>query len=378
MLRFEQTKISKPLITRMSQLGYHQTTDLQAYSLNRMIGGQDILAIAPGKSGKTTSYILALLTRIKQGNGDAPRALVLVPNKEKVLEVVAEFDKINQNKSIRIVGIHHDDPIDQQVFELTDGVDIVVAIPTRARAIYLKLGLNTNKINHLVLDDAEELVKQGMQLQVVELAQSIQKAQVMVFTNIYHERLEKMIEPFIKEPAILEFEEEHELKISTRAQLRYHVPNFRTKLNLLHLLLSDQEVFDKVVLFVNQAHTAETILKDLFNGKSNEVFLYKPRFYDLPHFESIMAFKYSPSARILIVNGENAENLDLSGIPFIFHVEIPVQIDHYIQRVLKTESEDDISILLTTDLELNALREIELKIGQKMDLMDLPEDLFID
>ncbi len=378
MIRFDQTKISKALISRMSQLGYHQTKELQAHALNRIIGGQDLIAIAPGPSGKTTTYILGLLTRIKQGSGDAPKALILVPNKEKVLDILAQFEKINKNHSIRIVGIHNDDPIDQQVYELTDGVDIVVAIPTRARAIYLKLGLNTNKINHLILDDADELVKQGMQLQVTELAQSIQKAQVLVFTNVYHDRLEKMIAPLMKNPAILEFAEEHELKIATRTQLRYHLPNFRTKLNLLHHLLQDAEVFDKVVLFVQTAHTAETILKDLFNGKSNEVFLYKPRFFDLPNFESLAAFKYSPTARILIISDEVEEDFDLSGIPFIFHVELPKNIDHYIQRVLATEQAEDISILLTTDLELTTLRAVELKIGQKMELMDLPEDLFID
>jgi superfamily II DNA/RNA helicase len=59
---------------------------------------------------------------------------------------------------------------------LADGSDIVVATPDRARAIYLKLGLNLNKVDFFVVDDAQLIIKKGLQLPVVELANSIGKA----------------------------------------------------------------------------------------------------------------------------------------------------------------------------------------------------------
>lgn len=377
-MSLEQLKLSKPLVSAMSALGYLSAKEIQLKTMSRILGGQDIIAIGPEGSGKTTTYVLATLMRLKTGGGDAPRALILVPTKERVLEVLEYFNRLNRNSTFKIVGIHADDPIDEQVDELTDGVDIVVAIPSRARAIYLKLGLNTNKIQMMILDDAADLVKQGLQLPINELATSIQKCQHLVFTEVMHERLDKMIADFMFMPTTIEVEELSETVVETYPQLVYQVPNFRTKLNLLNLLLKDTEVFDKVMVFVNTRLTAQTLAKDLFNGKADDIFIYKPLFFDEVGFESLDAFKINNKARVLIVANENFEEVKLSGIPFVIHFELPEDRMRYLSRVIKTDEVDLVALNFITDLELLELRKIEQAIGQKMEEADLPEDLLIE
>jgi len=374
----EQLKLSKPLVSAMSALGYLSAKEIQLKTMSRILGGQDIIAIGPEGSGKTTSYVLATLMRLKTGGGDAPRALILVPTKERVLEVLEYFNRLNRNSTFKIVGIHADDPIDEQVDELTDGVDIVIAIPSRARAIYLKLGLNTNKIQMMILDDAADLVKQGLQLPINELATSIQKCQHLVFTEVMHERLDKMIADFMFMPTTIEIEELSETVVETYPQLVYQVPNFRTKLNLLNLLLKDTEVFDKVVVFVNTRLTAQTLAKDLFDGKADDIFVYKPLFFDEAGFESLDAFKINNKARVLIVANENFEEVKLSDIPFVIHFELPEDRMRYLNRVIKTDEVDLVALNFITDLELPELRKIEQAIGQKIEEADLPEDLLIE
>ena len=374
----EQLKLSKPLVSAMSALGHLSAKEIQARTMSRILGGQDVIAIGPEGSGKTTTYVLATLMRLKTGGGDAPRALILVPTKEKVLEVLEYFKLLNRNDTFNIVGIHADDPIDEQVEELTAGVDIVVAIPSRARAIYLKLGLNTNKIQMMILDDAADLVKQGLQLPINELATSIQKCQHLVFTEVMHDKLAYMIEDFMQMPATIEVEEMSEAEVETYPQLVYQVPNFRTKLNLLNLMLKDEEVFDKVVVFVNTRLTAQTLGKDLYDGKADDIFVYKPLFFDEAGFESLDAFKVNDKARVLIVANENFEEVKLSGIPFVFHFELPEDRMRYINRVIKTDDVDLVSLNFITDLELPELKKIEQAIGQKIEEGELPEDLLIE
>ena len=378
-MSLEQLKLSKPLISAMTAAGYLSPKEIQARSMSRILGGQDIIAVGPEGCGKTTTYILGTLMRIKYGFEEAPRALVLVPTKERVLEVVDQFRALNRNSSIRIIGIHADGAMEQQINEITDGVDIVVAVPSRARAIYLKLGLNTNKIQTFVVDDAAEMVRSGMQLAINELANSIQKCQHLIFTEVFHDRLEKMIDPFMKLPTLIEVEELNEKQVETHTQLLYHVPNFRTKLNLLNLLLKDEDVFDKVVVFVNTRLTAQTLAKDLFDGKAPDIFVYKPLFFDEAGFDAIEDFKETPAARVLIVANENLSSLDLSGIPFLFHFELPDQKEIYLNRVIKKhEDEDVVAITFTTDLELPTVRKIEQAIGQKIEIADLPEGLLVE
>lgn len=377
-MSLEQLKLSKPLISAMSALGCLSPKEVQLRTMSRILGGQDVIAIAPEGSGKTTTYVLATLMRLKTGGGDAPRALILVPTKEKVLEVLESFRLLNRNDTFRIVGIHADDPIDTQVEDLTDGVDIVVAIPSRARAIYLKLGLNTNKIQMMVIDDAADMVKQGLQLPINELARSIQKCQHLVFTEVMHDKLSHMIEEFMFMPATIEVDELSETMVETQHQLNYHLPNFRTKLNLLNLLLSDTEVFDKVVVFVNTRLTAQTLSRDLFDGKADDIFVYKPLFFDEAGFESLEAFKINDKARVLIVANENFEEEHLNNIPFVIHFELPEDKMLYINRVIKTDEVDFVALNFITDLELPQLKKIEQAIGQKIEEAELPEELLIE
>lgn len=375
----EQLKLSKPLQSVMTELGYLNPKEIQARTMSRIIGGQDLIAVGPEGSGKTTTYVLATLMRIKYAFEEAPRALILVPTKEKVDEVMAQFDLLNRNKTIRIVGIHADDSVEKQVEALTDGVDIVVAVPSRARAVYLKLGLNTNKIQLMVIDDAAEMVKQGMQLPINELANSIQKCQHLVFTEVMHEKLEKMISAFMRFPTLIEVEDLGENQVETHPQLLYKLPNFRTKLNLLNLLLKDAEVFDKAIVFVNTRLTAQTLSKDLFDGKATDIFVYKPLFFDEAGFDDIDAFKADAEARVLIVANESlTDELDWSGVPFIFHFELPIQRETYLSRVIKKGEEEVMALTFATDLELPEVRKIEQSIGQKLELADLPEDLLIE
>jgi ATP-dependent RNA helicase RhlE len=375
----EKLKLSKPLITAMTSAGLLSAKEIQLKTMSRMQGGQDVVAIAPDGSGKTTAYVLATLMRIKYGFEEAPRALILVPTKDKLEEVLAQFELLNKNETIRIIGIHNDEPIDTQVLHITDGVDIVVALPNRARAIYLKLGLNVNKLQLFIVDDASEMVKQGMQLPINELAASTQKCQHLVFTDVMHERIEKMIGAFMKLPTYIEVDDLGDEQVDTHTQVVYHLPNFRTKLNLLNLLLADKEVFDKAVVFVNTRLTAQTLAKDLFNGKADDIFVLKPLFFDEAGFDYFEDFKLVEEARVLIVANELGLDTDLSNIPFVFHFELPENNEQYLKHIVKHDTEqDNVFLTFVTDLELPQLKKIEQSTGKKIEFAELPEELLIE
>lgn len=198
----DKLKLSKQLVRVATENGFSHPKEIQLKTLARIAGGQDLIAVGPEGCGKTTTYVLAVLNRIKQGFGDAPRVLILVESKEKVIAVTEQFALFNPAKTRQIVGLYPAPGIEAQMDALADGADIVVATPDRARAIYLKLGLNLNKVEMLVIDDADLIIKQGMQLPVAELANSITKAQHLVFTEVMHDKLMKMIDPFMQLPAV--------------------------------------------------------------------------------------------------------------------------------------------------------------------------------
>ncbi|WDF57346.1 DEAD/DEAH box helicase [Mucilaginibacter sp. KACC 22063] len=375
----DKLKLKKGLVQSLNEAGFVAPKEIQQKTLARINGGQDVIVVGPEGCGKTTTYILATLNKFNYTPDGVPKVLILVPDKEKVEEVIAKISQINKNKTLSIVPLFAAPGTEAQMNALADGADIVVATPDRARAIYLKLGLDVNKIELLVIDDAELVVKQGLQLPVAELAHSIPKCQHLVFTEVMHERLNKMITPFMKQPATVEVEEIGEPQFEMHPQLLYLLPNFGTKVNLLNLFMQDEEIFTKVVLFVNTRPTAEKLYKTLHDRK-NTVALLNPWFFEMDGFASLHEFKNS-TTRVLIVVNDGEQKLDLDDIPFLIHFELPGEKETYISRVAKDSSdvEDEImAITFATDLELTAVKKIEQATGQKIPLGELPGDLIIE
>ena len=376
----EKLRLSKPVLRIANELGFTQPKEIQAKTLARIAGGQDLIVVGPEGCGKTTTYILSVLSKIKQGFGDAPRVLILTNSREKVMAITEAFALFNSNKSRQIVALYPAPGMEAQLDALADGADIVVATPDRARAIYLKLALNLNKVELLIVDDADQIIKQGLQLPVAELANSIDKAQHLVFTEVVHDKLLKMTDPFMQLPAVVEVEELGETPLVTYDQLLYRLPNFRTKINLLYMFLQDAELFTKVVVFVNTAFTAENLYKNMQKQMRLEAALLNPQFFDTPGFPDVYQFEAS-STRILIVANENNVLTDLSCIPFIVHFELPLEAKTFVDRVINPspqENRETLAITFATDLELNAVRKIEQAIGQKIPVAALPEELVIE
>jgi len=377
----DKIKLNKQLIRSVADAGYESPTTLQQKIMARMIGGQDFVAIAPEGGGKTTAYVLAVLNRFNHQPDGVPKVLILTPNQEGVEAIIDRFDTLNRNRTIQIVGLYAMPGIESQMDALADGADIVVATPDRARAIYLKLGLNLNKIEVYIVDDADLIVKQGLQLPTNELANSITKAQRLVFTQVMHAKLEKLIEPFMPEPVIIEVEEIGETTLNLYPQVLYQVPNFGTKINLLNLFMQDSELFTKTVVFVNTRQTAEKLYKSLTISSKSLIAVYNSWNPTWVSFASAQDFTADSDVRMLIVANENADEIDLSGVPFLLHFDLPAEKDLYLDRLVNTSADSDEEILgitFATDLELTDVRKIEQASGQKIPVMELPDGLVIE
>ncbi|MBE9586439.1 DEAD/DEAH box helicase [Mucilaginibacter sp. JRF] len=375
----DKLKLKKGLVQSLNEAGFVAPKEIQQKTLTRINGGQDVIGVGPEGCGKTTTYILATLNKFNYTPDGVPKVLILVPDKAKVDEVIAKIDQLNKNKTLSIVPLFAAPGTEAQMDALADGADIVVATPDRARAIYLKLGLDVNKIELLVIDDAELIVKQGLQLPVAELAGSIPKCQHLVFTEVLHERLNKMITPFMKQPAIIEVEEIGEPQFDTHPQILYLLPNFGTKVNLLNLFMQDEDLFTKVVVFVNTRPTAEKLYKTLHDRK-NTVALLNSWFFEMDGFTSIDDFK-SSSTRVLIVVNDAEQKPDLNDIPFLIHFELPVEKETYIERMINDAPDvenETMAITFATDLELSTVKKIEQATGLKIPFGELPEDLIIE
>ncbi|TAF82575.1 MAG: DEAD/DEAH box helicase, partial [Sphingobacteriales bacterium] len=347
MSAIEKLKLNKNISKAMLAAGYFNAKKLQTKILPRINGGQNVVAIGPEGCGKTTAYILASLNKIKGLEEIAPRILVLVPDIASGEQVIEQYHQLNRNRNLRILGLFSGPSLDAQVLQLTDGVDIIVATPDRARAAYLKLGLNLNKIQMLIIDDADIIIKNGLQLPTVEIARAITKGQFLLFSAVNHAKLTKMYDYFLINPDIVEVDDLDDSNLVTFDQLLYQVPNFKTKLNLLHLLLADEDVFDKVVVFVNSRFTAETVYKKLQLSRKGKIAIFKARGMVPENFDKVADFMANPQFNILLIAQEDAENINQIKVSNQLHFDIPENNDTYTCRVLLGNADANENLFIT-------------------------------
>src|SRR5690606_39641015 len=100
-------------------------------SLTRSVGGHSSIGIAPEGAGKTTTYVLGVLMRLKYTQDEAPKGLILAPNEDKITEIIDRFHTISKNKNLHIMGLKTSGGMEEEIEDLVRGVDIVVATPTQ-------------------------------------------------------------------------------------------------------------------------------------------------------------------------------------------------------------------------------------------------------
>src|SRR5258707_15113363 len=102
----EKLKLNKQLVRTITEAGYTSPKEVQQKTLARIYGGQDVIIAGPEGCGKTTTYILAVLNRIKYNSDGVPLVLILVPTKEDVLTVISGLEHFGKNKQMSIVGLY--------------------------------------------------------------------------------------------------------------------------------------------------------------------------------------------------------------------------------------------------------------------------------
>lgn len=199
-------KLNKKLSAALAEAGFEVQKELQAQCIPKINGGFDVIGIGPENSGRSSIISIAAIQKLQRAFEDAPRALVLVADKEKALAMKEQFDLLAKDTDLRSVAVHEDGKINEQSGEIYHGTDIVIGTAKRLLEIYFVRNMNLNKIKFFAIDDAEMMIRNSWQGQVDRLALSLPKCQHLVFTTQLDEKVEKLISKFIVAPVVFEVE----------------------------------------------------------------------------------------------------------------------------------------------------------------------------
>lgn len=200
-------KINEKLALALAENGIETPTETQKDCFGTLKSGADAVVIMPKGEGKTTTIVYTVIQKLEKAVGESTRALVVVKDKEAVLEMLELFKKFGHYTDLRFFGSHDKGDIDYDKNQISLGVDVLVGTPNRLNAMFSSAGFNMNTIKMFVIDDADELFKLRMDAIVLRLSNSVDKTQRIFFSENLTERIEVMADKIMLEPFLFGVED---------------------------------------------------------------------------------------------------------------------------------------------------------------------------
>jgi ATP-dependent RNA helicase RhlE len=378
-MSFETFKITKQILTALEEMGIKEARSVQEKTLSRISGGQELVIVGPEGCGKSLTLSIAAVSKIKYAIEIAPRVLILVASKDKGIELEETLKLVAANTDLRVMGMYAGQGIEGQRERLEMGVDIVVGTPDRIETLYIRSGINLNQLKLVMVDDVDLIIKQGWQTIIKNLSDSLPKCQRVYFSEVNHAKLDKLVDLTMTIPQYIEIEYQSDIQLNTMAFELYNVLNYKTKLNLLNLLVRNEE-YNKLLLVVNTYATAEQLYKSLDKRITGSVAMFKAKGKQ-KKINSTQEFNADETSKVWVVALEMEFNESLIECAEVLFFDLPLSpFDILKYTESKTNSTEMLgkAQFFATDIELNTIAKVEQLSGKKMEVLELPFDLIVE
>jgi ATP-dependent RNA helicase RhlE len=371
-MNFSSLGLSERLMDAIKKAKYESPYPIQIQAIPAILQKKDILGIAPTGSGKTASYVLPILQILVEKDAPKDRSvpvLVIVPTRElaaQVQEVVKMFGEFLPRK-IKTMAVFGGVSINPQMMNL-HGTEILVATPGRLLDLLSRNAIHLDKLQVLVLDEADKVLNLGFKLEVDEILSRLpKKRQNILFSATMEEGVELLIQKLLHHPIKIEIEQD---KIAPEliVQSAYLVPNEYKGPLLRHLIKEGN--WQQVLVFASSIRTADNVANKLKKHGIEAVAFHGDKSQGA-RTDALTKFK-AGKIRVLVATDLAARGIDIKLLPHVINYELPRSPKDYIHRIGRTgrAGSEGEAISLVSEEEEHHFKVIQKKMGRRVELID--------
>ena len=347
----------RPELTQaITELGYVEATPIQSEMIPLMMTRVDVIGQAQTGTGKTAAFALPILHNLSTGN-KSPKALIMAPTRELALQVAEAMGNFGKGMHVRIASVYGGAPYQRQINELRRGVDVVVGTPGRMIDLIDKGVLDLSEIQHVVLDEADEMLSMGFVEDIERiLSETSPERQTALFSATMPTPIRRLADKYMNHPQSVTIEKE-KVTVETIEQV-YYLVNEREKSAVLSRLFEMEPITSALIFVRTRAGTGE-----LASELSNRGFPSEALNGDLnqdARERTLNRFK-SGQVKVLVATDVAARGLDIDDISHVFNYDLPDDHEVYVHRIGRTgrAGRKGVAISLVTVYERRRIRDIE-------------------
>jgi ATP-dependent RNA helicase DeaD len=367
---FRALALPEPLLKALADVGYESPSPIQAATIPPLLAGRDMVGQAQTGTGKTAAFALPILARLDMASG-IPQALVLTPTRELAIQVAEAFQKYAVHMpGFHVLPIYGGQAYGLQLHGLKRGVHVIVGTPGRIIDHLERGSLDLSKLKHLVLDEADEMLRMGFIDDVEKILQKTPASrQTALFSATMPAPVRRIAQTYLREPA--EITIEAKTRTADNIRQRYWLVSGIHKLDALTRIL-EAETFEGMIIFARTKQATEELAEKLaargfaaaaINGDIAQ-----------PLREKAVAKLKDGQLDILVATDVAARGLDVDRVSHVVNYDIPYDTESYVHRIGRTgrAGRTGDAILFVAPRERGMLRAIERATRQPITQMELP------
>jgi len=354
-ITFTELGLITPLLARLAELKYHQPTPIQAQAIPSVLAGRDLIAGANTGSGKTATFVLPMLQHLsrqrradkssgsKNSKGNFVTGVILVPTRELAKQVADSIKSyaVHFNGEIKTVAVFGGVSVNRQMLALRGGTDILVATPGRLLDLISSNAIKLDRVNTLVLDEADRMLSLGFTVELTALlALMPKKKQILLFSATFPEQVKALTQELLNNPIEIQLQS---ADASTLVQRVFTVNKGEKTAVLAHLI--HQYQWRQALIFVNAKHHCEHLAEKLakrgitaavFHGDKGQ----SERSRVLDGFKA-------GEIDVLIATDIAARGLDIEKLPVVINFNLPRSPSDYMHRIGRSGRAGEVGLAIS-------------------------------
>jgi ATP-dependent RNA helicase DeaD len=329
---FSGLGLSAQVLNAINSKGFEEPTSIQALTIPVMLRNDtNIIAQAQTGTGKTAAFGLPLIDMIDP-DARTVQALILVPTRELAIQVSEEINSLRGNKGIITIPIYGGQSIDQQLRRLRKGVHVVVGTPGRVIDHLKRKTLKLKAINHLVIDEADEMLNMGFIDEMEEIFKHTNpEKRTLLFSATMPSRIKALAKKYMEGYELIKASKEP-LTTKLTEQIYFEV-KARDKFEALCRIIDIEVEFYGLVFCRTKSDVDSVAAKLLDRGYDAEAI--HGDISQVQREKTLNSFK-KQRLNVLIATDVAARGIDVINLTHVINFSLPHDPDSYVHRIGRT------------------------------------------
>ncbi len=336
-MSFKDLGLNQNLLNNLEELGYTEPSPIQAKAIPHVVEGKDVLAAAQTGTGKTAGFTLPILHRLAatpkpETKGNSVRVLVLTPTRELAAQVAASVKSYSKGTRTKSVVVFGGVSINPQMKQLRGGADIVIATPGRLLDIHNQKGLVLDKLEILVLDEADRMLDMGFIHDIKRIVKLMpKKRQTLLFSATFSNEIRALASSFLYKPVEVSVTPPNSTVNLVEQSLIAVEKSDKTR--ILTRLIKERDWF-QVLVFSRTKHGANRLASKL-EGKGINAMAIHGNKSQGARTRALAEFK-GGKLQVLVATDIAARGIDIQQLPYVVNFDLPNVPEDYVHRIGRT------------------------------------------